>query len=662
MHLLGVLPMAESADGYVVLTPHGVLGTDLRCPSAAVSTLDDVLPASALQMLRQARAHQQSCFLLIDETCPPALQSVRWETLRLDGEPLSESALVVRQATGEFGDTTAYYGSSACINLFPRTEFDFCRRLGDLVERELLHFQPVRAAPSSTPPYELFVLAHGNVNGLQDKDGQAFALDLHGGVPTRVWLLACNLGQAIDDVVRQLLTQGVDTVLAPLGEIDTEATAQLVESWLNARASNVALEQWLAEARHSPTLSPAARALVMWGRTTCDASPAADFNGRTWAALVSGFTAVLDESWIEFQHGMAALESRAVWPATRDWMVPHLLHLAETFDHKAMLRLREGDIKRAAVSPTSYLALADSAYRLGLYQDCARELGRMAHEPLAPDQQGALLACGVNVLIDMNLPLSAERLVDRHEDLSSQIDFAGVMVDAKRLDWRARIHLRSARFSAAQQAFARKATLVQSAQPKNDNGRELAWMLYAGCWQSLVDPTDLEGVHACAAVARAYLMQADWQHAGRGKDNAPYLLRALALHAWLHGAADDCSHWVAIAHARLAEVDPGPWAFALSYLCLAGHADADSADGAIEALVGARYLFDAAVFSALLGKREAAQRHLSRYQQRRAGVIAELAAIDAGPIDAELSQRLALESVIVQGDRTELARHGIFPM
>jgi hypothetical protein len=68
------------------------------------------------------------------------------------------------------------------------------------------------------------------------------------------------------------------------------------------------------------------------------------------------------------------------------------------------------------------------------------------------------------------------------------------------------------------------------------------------------------------------------------------------------------------------------------------------------------------VFTALLGKQEAAQRHLSRYQQRRAGVIAELAAIDVGPMQIELAQRLMLESVIIHGDPAELARSGIFPM
>jgi len=145
------------------------------------------------------------------------------------------------------------------------------------------------------------------------------------------------------------------------------------------------------------------------------------------------------------------------------------------------------------------------------------------------------------------------------------------------------------------------------------------------------------------------------------------MLRALAAWAWADQGWEHCVHlqeWLPLLRERLAAVDPGPEAFSLAYLHLAGHAGHDDLQRSIAMLEGAGYLLEAAGFAALAGQHEGATHHLERYRKRRESTLANLAQPPEvrDMADGELASRLAAEADLLSGDSGLLARQGVFPM
>jgi hypothetical protein len=160
-----------------------------------------------------------------------------------------------------------------------------------------------------------------------------------------------------------------------------------------------------------------------------------------------------------------------------------------------------------------------------------------------------------------------------------------------------------------------------------DVSREVAGQLYLCAWgvsAKVVEP----------GVARAYVMEAekclldvDRDAIGNGNETNGYILRALACYAWANGDKalfNTVQAWQEFCEQRLSGIDPGPWAYALVFLHLAGRANGPVFARAIEALKDARYFLEAAMFLGLAGDLEERAKVLSRFQERRSATLAEL--------------------------------------
>lgn len=625
------------------------------------------LPAAACDRFRSARRGGRAAALLLDPALPEGFQRAPWEGLLLDGAPLADAAVVVRRAAANFVDTSGW-GRAACITLFPRAEFDFPRRLEPLVEDELLALKPPGNLSGLDGFDDLFVLAHGGSSGLLGRDGLPFVIPDDCALPGRVWLLACDVGGALAKLAEDLLARGVREVVAATGELDAAQMVEIVEGWLAKGRREPALH-WLAARRRAPARGDGgARSLTLWGGAELDTSEAGEWNAKTWRAERDCAPRQLmldDRNREDFDRARGLANAATLWPATRQWLVPQLLWLAERFGHVEMIWL----LPQVAGldSPAAEHALADVAYRLGKYPEAARHLCTgLDHAHTRAEERTHLLGSLANLLIDQNLPGAARFVADLHEDNLLADPQQAAWVDLKRLDWTARLALRNGDFEAARQAMERKRMLA-ALMPAGDEGRELAWLLYFAAWQGVAGAARVAAGDALADEALGRVASCGSAMAVHGNDDEPYLLRALTAWAWANpgwASAERLVDCLPMLREGLAAVNPGPWAFSIAFLHLAGHAGVEDFTRAINALKDCRYFLEASGFAALADDRRGAKSALDRYRQRRQLTLAELECYRevhdiAG---AELASRIAAEETLLDGGAGEIARSGVFPM
>lgn len=420
--------------------------------------------------------------LLLEPSLPQSWQRLRWEALTLGGRPLAAQALVIRSATWH-REETSIHKPARFLDLFPPAEFSFLDRLQPLFRSESLRTSRASFLKGDMAEAgDFIIVAHGRSHGLVDAAGNSFALPIAHPMPERIWLLACNVDEAMGHLAQNLLKGGCHTAIAATGDISAPEMAGVVESVFAGARLPGENWSWLARARAAFDGAGNPLALTIWGECDIDPTACAAWNRMTWDDEHGNSRRLpLDDETTrgEFLAAYQLAISPQAWPLTRDWMLPPLLWLAEKHDHPAMrdLSTQLGD----AESPAAIRGLASAARRVGNYTQMARYLSRGLKIPdLTVDERANYLGALANLFIDLNLPESAAAIIELHQDCLWDDPEDRYWADFKRLDWMARMEARRGRLHLALDHMTAKRRRARS-----DSGRELAWQLYLATWGHL---------------------------------------------------------------------------------------------------------------------------------------------------------------------------------
>jgi|GEM_PF-3401816 len=613
-------------DQIALLTPNHH-GTVARFPPPASGTVWEASPLAALIPFLPQPKEGSRWLLFLDAELPAAWHHAPWETTQLQGKPLSDHALIVRR--GRFvpiADRPWATLPLRCFDAFPRHEYPFAERLARWVrERRLRHVTRealrARKIPVDTP---LVVLAHGSPTGLRDRHGAELDAETYFTHIERLWLLACNHG-ALNALVDQLLQWGVKTVVAATDLLDAPTIAALLEAYLEACASTPPEPaRWLTQRLPTAACGGIER-LTLWGEIPLTQR----WHDHYWRHLRWGEALPLDErcSHEHFAQAFALWQTTALWPIVRETLAPHLLWLAEKFDHGAIRPLERAVEQSLAEDPRPerFHALANSARRFGDYPRAVRYLlTGLEHTREDESGRGKLLGALINQLIDWDLPEAAQELCNHYHLIDWPTTEQSAQAQLRYLDFTARTQLR---LGQPERALERLAKKRRCAEQLGETGqREAASALYAAAWYARQHPAfALTGEWAWLAAAMTEEIPPKAFTTAKGNDTLLYCLRAQAAWAWQQARAGDsrlamhlARRYAAAARTALKQEDPGPAAYFLLYLALSGQQLPDDAEErALEALFDARYLLESALFAAWLGKTDTAKTYHRRFAKVR---------------------------------------------
>jgi hypothetical protein len=638
-----------------VTLPCPVLGANIQAIEEFLPDLVKALPSTA---------PPTRWLLLLEPSLPNAWLHLPWETLTLQGQPLSTQALVVRSA--EWAPQGRRPKSAFFLNLFPSEEFLFGDHLQPLINSGSLRTcRPDFLQKQMTAVGDLIILAHGLAHGLVDAGNDPFDLPVTYPMPERIWLLACNVDNAMHILAQRLLKQGCRTVIVATADLSAPEIARLVEDLFSHKTGLEPGVSWLTQAEVVLNGAGSPYALTIWGTVDIDCSSSSQWNRLTWDEQHGArHTLPLDDETtaVEFHDAHQQAMSSSIWPLTRQWMLPSLLWLAEKHHHPAMAKLSEelGD----SHSPEAIRGLAAVARRVGNYPQTARYLSQGLNLPdLSEKEKADYLGALTNLFIDLNLPESAAAAIELHEACLIEGVKDRHTADFKRLDWRARTGARCGKLHVALDHMTAKRKKRES-----DGGRELAWQLYLATWGQCDRqvPTHFANTFASEVTAR---LTANPQKIGHGNETIAYLLRSLAAHACL---SDDptaravVSAWQSTAEDRLSDDDPGPWAYTMAYLYLQKAVPEQSFDRALSALERARYYLEAASFAGFAQRKDTCDRLRTRFQQRREATVQQLnenmgAGITRNQVLAEAASRTRTENETGHL-RANAAKFGTLPL
>lgn len=607
--------------------------------------------------------------LLLEPSLPPSWQTLLWERLTLGGQPLGRQAVVVRHAV--WGDAvkapSSVVQATRYINFFPKAEHHFALGLQKLISANQLGRITLRyLAQDGAGSRDLFILAHGDAQGLLDVEGRPFNLPEMHPMPERIWLLACNVDGAMDRLAATLMTRGCRTVVAAVGELSAPQMQTLIKAWVMRDVPQTDPASWLA-ARSVEQDDGGAQALTVWGALPLDTDVTSAWNRRAWDIRHGTCDELpLDESITEsgFRAAHEAMQSPSTWPMAREEMAPPLLWLAEKFHHPALSHLEREVENLLGASPSSLAlhALAATARRLGHYPATARYLTRSLALPDQSDTSHAdSLGHLANLFIDLDLPGAALEAIAQHQDLDIADSADRRSAAFRRLDWQARAEARKGRYQIALTHLKTKRRRAIEDE-KYDGCRELAGMLYLAAWGGRAGVLEVGAIAPLAQEVQQQILAADPTAIGAGNADEKYLLRALAAWGWAvndMALLDQVASWRPVAAERLAEHDPGPWAYVLIFLHLAGKAGKPDCDCAFENLVRAGYLLEAALFASLCTHSRAGD-WLRRFQQRREKTLAELK--PAHNVDADEVEARSIAESAALGRVREMAQSGVLPL
>ncbi len=330
------------------------------------------------------------------------------------------------------------------------------------------------------------------------------------------------------------------------------------------------------------------------------------------------------------------------------------IHLAEAFDHEALKQyenlLASFEQDYPDPSPQIFHFWSKLPYRFGKYslamQLACDGLARADDDSLCRSALG-LLGHFSNLLLDLDLPELADRITMRaNHCCGERSDDDTVKLRYELLDRTARILLRRGNSEKAAATFKIKAkeagTIVLSNGEKlrENDDRELAWLLYVAAWtrhSSLASLTErasarVQSLIACGSPAK-------------GNADFNYLLRALALAAWRGGdgrAADKVNAQATYLSNLLERGDPGPSGFAAAFmnryrLDHGGTSALPNWETAQAYLEDSAYWLELAALHALHGERSTSLRALDGFQQMKNGAVEYLARI---PRDRNIGRSL----------------------
>lgn len=628
-------------------------------PKAVEEFLSDLVQAMPLPDPRSR------WLLLLEPSLPQSWQRLRWESLKLEGRPLSSQALVVRSATWRHQKTGT--GKPAWfLDLFPPVEFSFGDRLQPLIQSgDLRTCRPAFLKEQMANSGDLLIMAHGRALGLVDAAGNSFDLPIAHPMPERIWLLACNVDCAMDNLAQRLLDQGCRTVIAATADLSAQEMALLVEGlFANAHVHDEKMSL-LARSETRFNGDGDFRALTIWGNVDIDRSSCSKWNRLTWDDEHGASRrpplddeTTRDEFMEAHEHAMAP----QAWSLTRKWMLPPLLWLAEKHHHPAMqqLSVQIGDSK----SPEAIRSLAAAARRVGNYVQMAKYLSRGLNIPDLPVKERAeYLGALANLFIDLDLPDSAAAAIELHGDCNLDDPIDRYEAEFRRLDWMARTEARRGRLHIALDLMTAKRKRAES-----DTGRELAWQLYLSTWGHLTGQISMDVAASWAGEAKRTIANIAPQQIGYGNETISYLLRALSVYAW---AANDMalldivSGWLQFSRDRLTEDDPGPWAYVIVFLYFRGRASRQDFDRAINALERTHYYLESAVFFDLANQDAHFKKSLAQFHRRRLNTIKHLIPskyLAMETVEAELISRTHSQNCYGKANNTIASQFGIMPL
>ena len=643
--------------------------TDLPLPEvpSACHAVEEFLPqlGDCMEPSSQGRS-----LLMLEPSLPATWFALPWERMSLHGVPLGSQALVVRRAS-LYDLSARIVGPARYLNLFPANEHPFEVGLESLVSAGILRGANARyLALDGAGSSDLFILAHGDQRGLLDAKRSPFVLpDMH-PMPARIWLLACNVGGAMNSLAGELLDRGCRTVIAAVGNISAPQMESVVAGWVARSDLDFDPANWLA-ARTLEAEDGSTQALSVWGATAVGRGESAVWNLRLWQVRHGKADKLpLDDATdaAAFNAALADMSASDIWQVTREEMAPALLFLAENIHHPSVSELERTVERQIGGQATPWIlqALASTARRFGNYPRMARYLLRSLNlKSQSAEATADCLGQLANLFIDIDMPAAALDIVARHQDLDVSDQEASRSADFKRLDWQARAEARRGRFDVALMHLRVKRRRAIH-DMEEDGRRELAGLLYLGAWGHLAGAVPSRDIQPLVQEAGQMLELLVPEVISYGNDTAKYLLRSLAAWGWASGdekLLDNLAFWRDTASARLDEHDPGPWAYVLIFLHLAGKVDKRDAACALESLVRARYMFEAAMFGSWSNNADAGT-WLRRFRQGREDILSAMEATDATAFthlrEEAISRSSAEENSL--GQIRLAAQQGVMPL
>ncbi|MEI6415896.1 MAG: hypothetical protein WCP34_16795, partial [Pseudomonadota bacterium] len=370
-------------------------------PESCRLALTEVLPGELVESLSNTGGR-----LLLDPALPDDWHSLPWEHLRHRDLALTGRLLAVRRHPVASRPAAPVAGQVAVLNLW-RDSSDFAEvAASGLPVRQIANSRLAAgralAREDWTQWSALVVITHGGERAAApflEESQKAWDIPWRDVAPPLVILLACASrdGNLADYATRLLDGKtGVRTLLVPLGQLDAGAIAvwlrHFLADWLQTDRS---IGELLQSAQGDPAQRHGAARLALFGEPDLywgnpakpfdDAASLAHATRRTW------FQAKSEEDFVT-QAGyeaLRALTGQSQWPldhveesllfrrltailpendpATRHWLHPRCLYLAERHDHATMSRLLAGRGRDQAAPPALHHAYAKGFYRRGDY-------------------------------------------------------------------------------------------------------------------------------------------------------------------------------------------------------------------------------------------------------------------------------------------------------
>jgi hypothetical protein len=584
------------------------------------NNVEEFLP-QIVQFLPAKNDHSR-WVLLLEPSLPESWIHLNWETLKLQGQPVSSHALVVRSAIWNKDKSQTKKTNRFFLDLFPQSEFSFGSELQPLIKSGVLRKGRINLLQEQmSEASDILIMAHGRACGLVNADDNRFEIPVSHPMPSRIWLLACGVNGAMNKLAQQLLEQGCHTVIAATSQISAPEIQQFVENMLDDERINKADISWLSKIERATNGEGSLRSLTVWGSIDLETTSCSKWNKLTWDIEHGDWCQPPLNDVTTSATFIAAYEqamSAQAWPQTRKWMVTPLLWLAEIHHHPALeqLTIEVGDLK----TPEAIRGHLLAARRVGNYPQMARYLSLGLNIPdLTEKEKSDYLGDLANLYIDLNLPESAAAAISLHEDCDLDDPKEGSEAYFRRLDWKARTEARSGKLYNALSLMTAKRK-----KAKTDTGRELAWQLYLASWGFIAEQVPMETLNKFAEEIAKRLESVSVEDVGYGNETIAYLLRAIAVYTW---ATKDAEHlsivkkWLVHAEKRLTDDDPGPWAYTIIFLYLQKAASIESYEQALCALERAKYTLEVAFLSGFGNRDFQYCRLLEKFQNRRHDVL-----------------------------------------
>ena len=683
--------------------------------------MEDCVGKEVADILRSSLPKQGYLRLHLGDSLPDWLQKAPWSWCNLDAERLSHRIQVEHCSPEPYEDHQA----TTCnqirfFDLWPHQApfLDFVKTYGS--KYNIQYDRSVVRATNTLNNYDLsqysalIITAHGTEDSLDrpflDENDCAWSLPLDKKLPRLIILIACgsecgNLGTYASRLLNQ---EGVTAVIAPVGQLDVNAMVTFMKFFLNDWINGSSVSEALASASQKDIERIGAARLCLFGngslriistnKVLLDQVNSLTLQryqstGSFWDVVFQLYKArnlQFDDPHESAYFFRQLDELRGhLWPVTNIWLAPYMAHMAQKHSHNSINYYRNISINNSQRDSAPddeffYYYLAGTEYRQGHYaiatHNISKGINSLSGNNKAPCSNGGVKLLGIliNILVDLNLPKSAQLscdIIDRCLRTADYIPNRGYETDRFiLLDRQARVSVRNGEIVRAKEQLKRKRAMAIN-DYEADGLRELATLMLISAWHgtSLKDKLIGEARSALqdvAAVRNVIISSA-------GLNRQMYILKALGAVAWLLESKTDLkliSHYLSELHENYDySKDSGPLGALFFYSSMAGDETARKLWPSVEQwLNDDGYYFELAVYSALLKNQENASIYLDRFQKSRRDAITNLSKANMAVgwpgfkiIAGEIAEREILEREMLLYKRPapeKLALHGLIPL